>query len=204
MFNNTHKIDDEQPYILEVEDAFSAEECMELIDRIESLSPKAATVNTASGVVVDTDVRNNDRVIFEDEELAQSVVERIGEQAPEEIHGMRLVGANERFRCYKYQPGMRFKPHADGSFIRNESERSVYSVLIYLNDDCEGGETTFLTQPLIKIKPETGKVCLFQHPILHEGSIVTEGVKYVARTDLMYSSKGVVDDTEPSPVGDGK
>ena len=27
---------------------------------------------------------------------------------------------------------------------------------------------------------------IFQHPLLHEGSEVTSGTKYVARTDLMY------------------
>lgn len=27
---------------------------------------------------------------------------------------------------------------------------------------------------------------VFQHPIIHEGAEVLSGVKYVARTDLMY------------------
>lgn len=180
------EIDHDQPYIQEVDDAFSKEECDELIARIESLKPEVATVNTASGVAVDTDVRNNHRVIFEDFELAERVHQRVLEDAPAEINGMKLLGANERFRCYKYLPGMQFKPHADGAFVRDENEMSAYSVLIYLNGECEGGETTFLTQPKVAVSPEAGKILLFQHPILHEGSLVTEGVKYVARTDLMY------------------
>jgi len=43
-----------------------------------------------------------------------------------------------------------------------------------------------MTQPEVAIQPETGMGLLFQHPIIHEGSIVTSGVKYVARSDLMY------------------
>lgn len=181
-----HEVDPDKPYIIQVRDAFRSDECLKLIDRIESLGPKVATINTTGGTQVDRDVRNNDRVIFEDPELAETVMERIGDRAPQEIHGSTLVGANERFRCYRYQAGMRFAPHADGAFHRNEREQSFYSVLVYLNEDLEGGATTFLTEPEVAIQPQTGKILLFQHPIIHEGSLVTSGVKYVARTDLMY------------------
>jgi len=86
---------------------------------------------------------------------------------------------NERVR-------MRFAPHADGSFVRNEQEKSFYSFLVYLNEDFDGGETTFFTEPEVSIKPQIGAGLLFQHPLLHEGSIVNSGTKYVARSDIMY------------------
>ena len=63
---------------------------------------------------------------------------------------------------------------------------SFYSYLIYLSEDFEGGETTFFTEPEVAIKPQIGWGLLFQHSLIHEGSEVTAGVKYVARTDLMY------------------
>jgi hypothetical protein len=44
------------------------------------------------------------------------------------------------------------------------------------------------TAPEISIKPRTGMRLLFQQSIIHEGSVVTAGVKYVARTDRMYRS----------------
>lgn len=181
-----HDVDPDKPYIIQVHDAFSAAECSELIDRIESLDPKVATINTFAGTQVNRDGRNNDRVIFDDQALADTVLERIGARAPNEIHGHTLAGANERFRCYRYQPGMRFAPHADGAFHRDDDEQSFFSILVYLNGDFEGGATTFITEPEVSIQPETGKILLFQHPIIHEGSVVTSGVKYVARTDLMY------------------
>lgn len=34
-----------------------------------------------------------------------------------------------------------------------------------------------------------GSVLIFEHPILHEGSELIFGRKYVIRTDVMYSSK---------------
>ena len=36
---------------------------------------------------------------------------------------------------------------------------------------------------------QVGKVLVFQHNLLHQGSVVTSGVKYVMRTDLMFSRR---------------
>lgn len=176
----------DSPYIIEVPDVISAEHCNQLIEKIEALKPSTAPINTASGTKVRTDVRNNERVMFDDPEFAEEVFLKVRDRVPEEIHGRRLVGANERIRCYRYKPGMRFAPHSDGSFVRDPKEMSFYSYLIYLNEDFEGGQTTFFTEPEVAIEPKTGWGLLFQHAIIHEGSIVTSGTKYVARTDLMY------------------
>lgn len=180
------EIDPDQPYILKIRNVLSPEECGRLITRIENLEPETATINTIAGTLVNREIRNNDRVIFDDVALAATVRDRLEGQVPDTIFASVLVGANERFRCYRYQPGMRFAPHADGAFHRNENEQSYYSCLIYLNEDFEGGETTFLTEPEVVVRPETGMCLLIQHPLIHEGSIVKSGVKYVCRTDLMY------------------
>lgn len=110
------------------------------------------------------------------------------DQVPQEIHEMSLAGVNERLRCYEYQAGQRFAPHSDGAFIRGEHERSWYTYMVYLNEEFEGGETVFLVEPEVIIKPRAGSALLFQHPIIHEGSEVRAGVKYVVRTDLMYAT----------------
>jgi len=179
-------VDTDKPYIIKVQGVLSADECRALIARIDSLNPEIATINTFPGARVRTDVRNNERVIFDDHELASTLLARVSCRAPKTIHGMSLVGANERFRCYRYQPGMRFAPHSDGAFYRNDHEFSCYTFMVYLNAAFEGGNTTFFTVPEVSIRPETGMGLLFQHPLLHEGAIVTSGVKYVVRTDLMY------------------
>ncbi len=183
-------IDDNRPYIIKVPGLLKPEECERLIAKIEELGPEVATVNTGRGTTVRTDIRNNDRVIFDDEDLAQSLLHRVRPRAPHEIHGMVLAGVNERFRCYRYQPGMRFAPHRDGSFHRSDIEQSCYSLIIYLNEGFEGGNTTFATSPEISIRPQVGLGLLFQHSLIHEGSVVVSGTKYAARSDLMYRTEG--------------
>ena len=49
----------------------------------------------------------------------------------------------------------------------------------------EGGETNFLDLGE-SVAPAPGRALLFQHPILHEGSEVTSGIKYAIRSDIMY------------------
>ncbi len=67
------------------------------------------------------------------------------------------------------------------------TQRYLTSLFVsYLNEDFEGGQTTFFTNPERVVQPVKGDALLFQHPLVHEGSIVTAGVKYVARTDVMY------------------
>lgn len=179
-------IDSNSPYIIEVDDVLSPEECDALVLRIESLNPELAPINTRGGAAIRTDVRNNERVMFDDEALASQLLERVREHVPRHMRGRELVGANERFRCYRYREGMRFAPHADGAFQRDEREMSFYTFLVYLNAGFVGGETRFFTKPELVIEPRPGLGLLFQHPLVHEGAEVVDGVKYVARTDLMY------------------
>ncbi|MBX7218439.1 MAG: 2OG-Fe(II) oxygenase [Blastocatellia bacterium] len=183
-------LDDANPYILKIPEVLSPAECRVLIDRIEAAQPVLATVNTLHGAQIKTNVRNNERVIFTDMALADLLLERVREHLPAEFRGMTLAGANEMFRCYRYKPGMRFIPHADGAFQRNAYERSWYTFLVYLNEAFTGGETSFLVVPPVSIRPLTGLGVLFQHPLIHEGCEVKTGVKYVIRTDIMYRQPG--------------
>ena len=48
------------------------------------------------------------------------------------IDGGEPVGVNERFRFYRYGAGQYFEPHYDGYFRRSVTERSLWTVLIYL------------------------------------------------------------------------
>lgn len=57
------RCDDSKTYIVEVADILTADECAQLIQKIEDLSPEIATINTARGTKVRTDIRNNERVI---------------------------------------------------------------------------------------------------------------------------------------------
>ncbi|HEY6328637.1 MAG TPA: 2OG-Fe(II) oxygenase [Blastocatellia bacterium] len=181
------QIDSSKPLIKTLPGILNADECLGWIDRIKAMGPEAAPINTFGGPKIDSRIRNNRRVMFDDPEAARGLFDRVKDQAPAEIRNMRLSGINERLGCYEYFAGQRFAPHSDGPFIRDDRERSCYTFMVYLNEDFEGGETVFFVQPLKSIKPQAGMGLLFQHPIIHEGAKVINGVKYVIRTDLMYS-----------------
>ena len=178
-------VDLAKPLSFTLPGVLSSDECAALVARIEALGPTVAPVSRAEGPVLDLGTRNNARVIFDDPTLAALLFERVRTPVPGELMGMRVVGANERFRGYRYHPGQRFAPHYDGSFIRSQAERSLLTLMVYLNEGFEGGETALLDLDET-VTPRTGTALLFQHPILHEGCAVTRGVKYALRSDVMY------------------
>lgn len=182
-------LDPTKPLVWTAPAFLSADACASLIERVESLGCAAAPVTTARGFVMRPDVRNNDRAVFDDVELAASLFDRARALCPETLLGMRACGANERFRAYRYRAGQRFKPHYDGAFVRSPDEQSLVTFIVYLNDGYEGGETAFLDLDRT-IVPRTGDALFFQHHLLHEGREVARGTKYVLRTDVMYRSHG--------------
>lgn len=173
----THLIENR---IITIENFFTAQECKNYIDLSEKLGYETAKLDT--GKVV-SEVRNNERVFYENQELADLIFERGKEFFVPQIGKSEVVGINELFRFYKYEKGHQFKGHQDGSFIRNESEASYFTFMIYLNEGYQGGETTFLKH---KIIPKEGMALIFLHKLYHEGSEVLEGQKYVLRSDIMY------------------
>ncbi len=161
----------------------SPEECSAFIELGETLGFDDAPISTASAQVLMSEVRNNSRAMVDDPDLAYDLWRRIKEYVPQEIGGWRPIGLNERFRFYRYDQHQIFRWHRDGRFARNDREGSRYTLMVYLNDDFEGGFTDFRS---FKVYPVQGMALCFLHPLLHEGATVTSGRKYVLRTDVMY------------------
>ena len=178
-------LDAEQPLAWTQSGVLSAAECATLIARIEASGPDVATVNTDGGTELRPEIRNNRRVIFDDVPLARRIYNRLLPKLPTTLLGWHVHGLNERFRGYQYEPGQYFKPHLDGFFRRSPDEESMLTVLVYLNGDCEGGETALIDLDAV-VAPVAGRALLFQHRVLHEGRAVTKGLKYVLRSDVMY------------------
>ncbi len=172
------------PLVFTVPDVLTAGDCKMLIGMLEGQGFDEAPITTIAGPVMNKQIRNNTRVIFDHQELANRIYAKL-EHALPVVCGTKPVGANERFRAYRYEPSQRFAPHLDGCFQRDARERSELTLMIYLNDGFGGGATTFLDYEL-EVTPKTGMALLFQHRILHEGAVVTSGTKYVLRTDVMY------------------
>lgn len=170
------------------------DECRALIIRGESLGFEPASVSTAAGPQMLANVRNNDRVTFDDPAYAATLWPRVLPHLPPADDNAEPTGLNERFRFYRYDPSQRFKGHCDGFVLRPNTEKTRLTFMIYLNDDCEGGHTNFYSddrvnglRPLVaSIRPDTGTALCFAHEWWHEGAPVTSGRKYVLRTDIFY------------------
>ena len=173
--------------VLEIENFLSKEECNHWIEFSEKKGYEVAKINMGfRSQVVNTGIRNNERVIYNSLDLANQLWEKIKIFVVSETKYAKACGLNERFRFYKYSPGQEFKRHRDGAYIRNTNERSEYTLIIYLNEEMIGGETEFTK---LKIQPKTETAIIFKHERVHSGNIITKGLKYVLRTDIMYKSK---------------
>jgi prolyl 4-hydroxylase len=180
-------LDHSAPLVFSIADVWPVAECTAMVARIEELGPRDAPITTATGFVMRPDIRNNTRVMFDDVALAAALFARIGGALPALVCGRRPVGVNERFRCYRYEPGQRFAPHYDGAYQRSATECSELTLMVYLNDAFTGGRTAFHDYG-VEVTPRTGDALLFQHRLLHEGCVVVSGAKYVLRSDVMYAA----------------
>ena len=98
----------------------------------------------------------------------------------------------ERIHIVKYEVGGLYHEHCDffDNYERewvNEGGQRIKSVLIYLNDDFEGGETVFIDMCKI-IKPERNKMVIWDNVLedgspdeesTHAGQPVTSGSKLI-------------------------
>ncbi len=170
--------------------ALSEEECHALIRLSESAGFAPALIDGSLdgpfGFTV-LEGRNNHRAAVDDVQLSNRLWKRLYRCAPAIVSNRRVAGLNERLRFYRYDAGQDFGAHTDGCYARANGERSLLTLMIYLNADFAGGETFFLQSKKL-IAPETGKALVFSHHLWHEGRRVTEGRKYILRTDIMYEA----------------
>jgi len=120
-------------------------------------------------------------------------------------------GVNSHLLFNRYSGSGHFSPHTDGATIEDFNTRSFYSVLVYLNDCAEGGETSMFAPPegverskflvderarfrwpeewIVDAAPcARGTALVFRQDIPHEGAPVGEGAtKLLIRTDVMYA-----------------
>lgn len=153
-----------------------------------------------------------------DKSFLQPIFERCKNMLPQQaVNGKKVAGINPRLRFFRYQKGAVYRPHIDGSWTANgdaaltshdvNEVHSYFTFLFYLNDDFDGGGTTFFVAPSADggitshstaivahtVQPIQGSVLCFPHGVVegslvHEGSaVIGNGRKYVIRTDLMFS-----------------
>lgn len=190
----------------------SAAECANLRSVSEAIGYRP-DVPLSSAV----DERAQNVVLMASEEQNDALFQRCQACLPQELQGSKLCGLNRRWRLYRYNAGNLYRKHLDGAWpasgVRTGADgrkeyvydahggaaRSRLTFIVYLNDDFEGGATTFFVpkpgdEGVLEsrpVKPNVGCATVFQHgdtgiPLLHEGSSVLKGAKYLLRTDVLY------------------
>jgi hypothetical protein len=176
-----------QPLMWTVDAALSAEECASYVLRMRAGQAEVAPIDGRSGPTIDLETRNNTRVMWDDAQEANALLQRVSAHVPQRLSGQQRVGANPRLRLYRYAPGERHGAHWDTVVELADGVRSLLTLVFYLNDGFGGGATDFpeLSQ---RVVPQRGRALLFQHRVLHEAMAVTAGEKFVLRTDVLYQA----------------
>ncbi|MGR8950586.1 MAG: oxidoreductase [Gammaproteobacteria bacterium] len=188
----------------------SADECAALVTLTEKMGylPDAA-------VSLPRSVRHNDNVTWVvDTSTVEHLWSRCA-IAFENLNDPNIdkpaVGLNARFRFYRYKEGDFFAPHTDGAWfgsavINDQLETdafgdrySQYSLVIFLSDGFRGGRTEFYvdgsnsrgSSASVPVATPLGAGICFPHGghpwhCVHSSETITEGVKYIIRTDVLF------------------
>ncbi|BFZ61896.1 hypothetical protein YB2330_002974 [Saitoella coloradoensis] len=180
--------------------------CKAYVKLCESL-PMEKTPPAIKGMAL----RTNDRWQLTDPEFAKRLWEDTGlsdvcghwTEKPNMKGEVRAVGLNSNIRVYRYPKGAFFQRHYDDHAVDPVTGHTTqWTLLVYLTgeeDGVRGGETIFYTstgsgkkakeEPLVA-KLSRGTALLHRHGsncLVHEGSEVLEGVKWVLRSDICFA-----------------
>ncbi|KAK6530819.1 hypothetical protein TWF281_007656 [Arthrobotrys megalospora] len=152
-------------YAAVVDNAYTPKECDELLRIAEASSKEGwpiAQVNVGvNRQVLDTSYRNSDRILYDDQVLADKLLKRIepliakdmayidpldagtgkgplgwkGTAAKRRADKFRMTRLNERLRYLRYPVSGFFKMHCDGAYTTpDHKESSLFTFHVYLND----------------------------------------------------------------------
>ncbi|KAI0097186.1 prolyl 4-hydroxylase [Nemania sp. FL0031] len=196
-----------------IKDVLTQQECMSIVAAMECVGFLPDCPLRDDGSASSILAHNVYWVV--DKAFHDALWERVSPHIPSHVGGRKARGINRRFRVYRYVPGAEYRCHFDGgwppsgvdpetgAYIYDDSpadakQSSLFTFLVYLNDEFEGGETTFFTPSVREgvmnaypIRPTMGSVALFPHgdakgALLHEGTGVRSGAKYIIRTDVEF------------------
>ncbi|KAI1327095.1 hypothetical protein F5Y16DRAFT_399645 [Xylariaceae sp. FL0255] len=201
------------PNLSLIRDVLALEECKSIVAAMESIEFLPDSPLRDNGTASSILAHNVYWVV--DQTFHDHLWARVSPYIPSSVGGRKARGINRRFRVYRYVPGAEYRCHFDGgwppsgvdpktgAYVYDASppdakQSSLFTFLVYLNDEFEGGETTFFTPSVREgvmnahpVRPVMGSVALFPHgdakgALLHEGTGVKKGAKYIIRTDVEF------------------
>lgn len=173
----------ERPDVWTLDTFFTPEECDYLVRRARPMLQPSTVVDPQSGRLIPHPVRTSHGVSFpwvSEDLVIHALNRRIAGASGTD------AGAGELLQVLRYAPGQEFRPHFD-SFDAGDNQR-VFTMLVYLNDGYEGGETLF-THNGLKVAGRAGDGLLFRnadelgrrdHTTQHAGLPVRSGEKFLA------------------------
>ena len=173
----------EAPEVLLFKSLLTPEECDYLIGRAEPSFQPSVIVDPASGQLRPHPVRTSENAAFpwvDESPVIHAINQRLASAS-----GMPAENG-EPLQILRYSPGQEYRPHHDA--LPHTDNQRVLTMLVYLNDAYEGGETIFLKSGL-KVKGAIGDALLFRNAdrqgrpdpnALHAGLPVLAGQKLIA------------------------
>ncbi|PWW05137.1 prolyl 4-hydroxylase [Paenibacillus cellulosilyticus] len=170
----------EEPLILILENVLSSEECDALIALASDRMQRSRIGSTPTV----SDIRTSSSMFFEEgeNEWIQTIEARLSA-----LMQVPLRNA-EPLQVLHYRPGEQYQPHYDYFTSGAVANNRISTLVMYLNDVEEGGETYFPSLQL-SVAPKKGSAVYFEYfysdnrlneRTLHAGTPVVIGEKWVA------------------------
>ncbi|OXS58736.1 2OG-Fe(II) oxygenase [Cohnella sp. CIP 111063] len=169
----------EEPLILILENVLTGAECDALVDLAKDRMQRARVGQSRSV----SDIRTSSGMFFEESE--NELIHRI-ESRVSELMNVPIAHA-EPLQVLHYRAGEQYQPHYD-YFTSGIGNNRISTLVMYLNDVKEGGETIFPSLNLT-VAPRKGNAVYFEYfyndprlneLTLHAGSPVVSGEKWAA------------------------
>ena len=182
----------DEPLIVVLDNVLSDQECNELIEFSKDNLKRSKISSSGEGEV--NDIRTSSSMFFQGNE--NDILEKL-EKRISAIMCIPIEHA-EGIQILKYTPGQEYKAHFDFFHSASKAAKNnrISTLVIYLNDVEEGGETYFPKLNL-SISPKKGSAVYFEYfynnedlneLTLHGGAPVIKGEKWVA-TQWMRKQK---------------
>jgi prolyl 4-hydroxylase len=173
----------EKPHIRRFDALLTPEECAYLAGAARPMLEPSVVVDAATGRQVRDPVRTSDGIGFTwplENPAIHALNRRIAAASD------TTVDQGEPLQILRYRPGDQYRTHFDA--IPGFANQRILTMIVWLNDDYEGGETRFPT-PGLSLRGRPGDAILFRNvapdgrrdpDCAHAGLPVTAGEKLIA------------------------
>lgn len=171
-----------RPYT--IDDTFDDHDIELILNKAKNTLKKSQTVG--SGDKLNETVRRSKSTFLNKDRDTDRLTSKIA----------HMVGMQDRtceqIQVVRYDPGDYYKPHQDTCCFescrgKSDVDKRIKTVIVYLNDDFQGGETCFPNLDTC-IEPKRGRALVFNtydmlnrctRKSLHEGRPIRDGTKYI-------------------------